>query len=57
MESWAGLKNRVFPPSEGLKRIAVMRDFGYRGLMWDYLVRFPERKKGRRELVAADKKL
>ncbi len=39
---WAGRKNRVFPPSEGLKRIAVMRDFGYRGLMWDHLVRFPK---------------
>lgn len=44
IESWAGRKNRVFPPSEGLKRIAVMRDFGYRGLMWDYLVRFPKEK-------------
>ncbi len=45
VERWAGQKNRVFPPSEGLKRIAVMRDFGYRGLMWDYLVRFPKETK------------
>lgn len=39
--SFNGRKNRVFPPSEGLKRIMVMRDFGYRGLMWDRLIRFP----------------
>jgi len=43
-QSWAGRKNRVFPPAEGLKRIAVMRQFGYRGLIWDHLVRFPKAK-------------
>jgi radical SAM superfamily enzyme YgiQ (UPF0313 family) len=40
--SFAGKKTRVFPPSEGLKRIAVMKDFGFRGLLWDQLVRFPK---------------
>lgn len=39
-----GQKNRIFPPSEGLKRMAVMKDFGYRGLMWDKLIRFPKKK-------------
>ncbi len=39
-ESFAGQKNRIFPPSEGLKRLTVMKNFGYRGLMWDHLVRF-----------------
>jgi lipid biosynthesis B12-binding/radical SAM protein len=39
-----GRKNRIFPPSEGLKRMAVMKDFGYRGLMWDRLMRFPKKK-------------
>ena len=39
---FAGSKTRVFPPSEGLKRIAVMKDFGFRGLLWDQLVRFPK---------------
>jgi len=40
-KSFAGHKNRIFPPSEGLKRIQVMKNFGFRGLMWDQLVRFP----------------
>lgn len=39
-----GRKNRIFPPSEGLKRMAVMKGFGYRGLMWDQLLRFPKQK-------------
>lgn len=37
-----GRSNRIFPPSEGLKRMAVMKKFGYSGLMWDHLVRFPK---------------
>ncbi|MCA1797186.1 MAG: radical SAM protein, partial [Geobacteraceae bacterium] len=41
-EGFAGRKTRIFPPDEGLKRIAVMKDFGYRGLLWDKLVRFPQ---------------
>lgn len=40
-ERFAGQPNRIFPPSEGLKRMAVMKNFGYRGLLWDKLVRFP----------------
>jgi lipid biosynthesis B12-binding/radical SAM protein len=40
--SFARHKNRIFPPSEGLKRLLVMRKFGFRGLMWDKLVRFPK---------------
>lgn len=38
-----GKKNRIFPPSEGLKRMTIMQDFGFRGLMWDRLVRFPKK--------------
>jgi radical SAM superfamily enzyme YgiQ (UPF0313 family) len=34
----------IFPPSEGQKRLTVMRKFGYRGLLWDTLVSY---KKGR----------
>jgi hypothetical protein len=41
-KNFAGWKNRIFPPSEGLKRMAVMKDFGYVGLMWDQLIRFPK---------------
>ncbi len=40
--SFIGQNNRIFPPSEGLKRMLVMRNFGFRGLMWDKLVRFPK---------------
>lgn len=39
-----GSANRIFPPNEGLKRMAVMREFGYTGLMWDRLVRFPKQQ-------------
>lgn len=39
-----GSAHRIFPPSEGLKRMAVMRKFGYSGLMWDRLVRLPKQK-------------
>ncbi len=35
----------IFPPSEGQKRLTVMRNFGYRGLLWDTLVTYD---KGRR---------
>ncbi len=42
--SFSGQSNRIFPPSEGLKRLRVMKNFGYRGLMWDKLVRFPRGK-------------
>lgn len=40
---FSGQKNRIFPPSEGLKRMAIMQGFGYRGLMWDRLLRFPKK--------------
>ncbi len=37
----------IFPPSEGQKRLSVMRRFGYRGLLWDTLVSFePGRRRG-----------
>jgi lipid biosynthesis B12-binding/radical SAM protein len=41
-ERFRGQKTRIFPPAEGLKRMAIMKDFGYRGLMWDRLLRFPK---------------
>jgi len=42
--SFAGQRNRIFPPSKGMERMAVMKEFGFRGLMWDRLVRFPDQK-------------
>jgi len=41
---FSGRANCIFPPTEGLKRMAVMREFGYTGLMWDRLVRFPKQR-------------
>ncbi|MDH3885260.1 MAG: lipid biosynthesis B12-binding/radical SAM protein [Desulfobacterales bacterium] len=35
-----GRRDRIFPPSEGLIRMATMNRFGYRGLLWDKLVSF-----------------
>jgi lipid biosynthesis B12-binding/radical SAM protein len=44
--SFSGRKNRIFPPSEGLERMAVMRNFGFQGLMWNRLVSFKDRGTG-----------
>ena len=40
-----GRRDRIFPPSEGLIRMATMNRFGYRGLLWDKLVSFKNRNK------------
>lgn len=40
-DAFRGRRDRIFPPFEGQKRLAVMHSFGYRGLLWDHLVRFP----------------
>lgn len=39
--AFRGHRDRFFPPSEALLRMATMNRFGYRGLLWDRLVRFP----------------
>jgi lipid biosynthesis B12-binding/radical SAM protein len=41
-ESFRNRRDRVFPPAEGQKRLAIMYRFGYRGLLWDTLIRFPK---------------
>jgi hypothetical protein len=35
-------RDRIFPPSEILDSRAIMHRFGYRGLLWDSLIRFPK---------------
>ena len=40
--AFRGHRNRVFPPSEGQKRLSIMHRFGYRGLLWDTLIQFPK---------------
>ncbi len=39
--AFAKQRNRIFPPSEGQLRMQTMNNFGFVGLMWDRLVRFP----------------
>lgn len=35
-------RDRIFPPSAGQERLAIMHRFGYRGLLWDSLIKFPK---------------
>ncbi len=35
-------RDRIFPPSEGQKRLSIMHNFNFRGLLWDTLIRFPK---------------
>lgn len=42
MKSFSNARGRIFPPSEGQKRLEVMHRFGYRGLLWDRLIRYPK---------------
>lgn len=40
--SFHGRRDRIFPPSEGQVRLAIMHGFNFRGLLWDTLIRFPK---------------
>jgi radical SAM superfamily enzyme YgiQ (UPF0313 family) len=40
-ESWAGRRDRVFPPHEGQRAAAVLRAFGWKGLLWERMIRLP----------------
>ncbi len=46
VKGFQGRRDRIFPPSEGLIRIATMNRFGYRGLLWDRLIAINGSKKG-----------
>jgi lipid biosynthesis B12-binding/radical SAM protein len=39
--SFRGRRDRIFPPAEGRRQLELMRGFGFRGLLWDRLIRFP----------------
>jgi len=45
LKSFRNRRERIFPPSAGLEKMAVMQRFGFRGLLWDQLMSFP--RKGR----------
>ena len=40
VKAFHGRRDRIFPPSEGLVRMATMNRFGYRGLLWDKLISY-----------------
>ncbi|HEY3307633.1 MAG TPA: lipid biosynthesis B12-binding/radical SAM protein [Desulfuromonadaceae bacterium] len=40
--SFRNRRDRIFPPAEGQKRLSIMHRFGYRGLLWDTLIKFPK---------------
>lgn len=42
-ESWAGRRDRIFPPHEGQRAAAILRGFGWKGLLWERMIRFPSR--------------
>ncbi len=35
-----GHRQRLFPPTESLERLAIMQRFGFKGLLWDKLIKF-----------------
>ncbi|MBI9080495.1 MAG: lipid biosynthesis B12-binding/radical SAM protein [Pseudodesulfovibrio sp.] len=45
IKGFSGRRDRIFPPSDGQDRMNVLRRFGYRGLLWDTLIKFPETEK------------
>ena len=52
-KAFHGRRDRIFPPSEGLIRMAAMNRFGYQGLLWDKLISFKKRDPGYRSMINA----
>ncbi len=42
LASFKNRRDRIFPPSAGQERLSIMHRFGYRGLLWDSLIKFPK---------------
>lgn len=42
MAAFRNRRDRIFPPSAGQERLSIMQRFGYRGLLWDSLIKFPK---------------
>ncbi|MEI8078999.1 MAG: lipid biosynthesis B12-binding/radical SAM protein, partial [bacterium] len=40
-KAFGGRRDRIFPPSRGYEKLAVLHRFGGRGLLWDKLIAFP----------------
>ena len=50
-QAFKGRRDRLFPPSKGQEQMAVMRKFGFRGVLWDTLIRYP--KPGKERVIRA----
>ncbi len=51
LNSFTGQRDRIFPPSAGQEQMAMMNNFGFKGILWDQMVSFgnaPKRKRARR---------
>jgi len=40
--AWKGRADRVFPPAAGQRLVARLRTVGFKGLLWDRLIGFPQ---------------
>lgn len=45
VEGFRGRRDRIFPPDECSSKIAIVKNFGFKGILWDRLIRFPGRRK------------
>jgi hypothetical protein len=36
-----GDRTRIFPPEDGRNKLNIMKNFGFNGILWDSLIRFP----------------
>lgn len=45
VEGFRGRRDRIFPPEECSSKIAIVKNFGFKGILWDRLIRFPSKRK------------
>ncbi len=45
-DAWARRQDRIFPPEQGFRVISKLRAVGWKGLLWERLIRFPPEPKG-----------
>jgi len=48
LKSFAGTREHIFPPSDGQALMATMNNFGFKGILWDQMVRFSAPARRRR---------
>lgn len=50
--SFSKRRDRIFPPSAGQEKMALMNSFGFTGILWDQMISFgsaPKRRRARRD--------